>query len=279
MKKIVAIVLLTTVVLSLTGCCCVLPFKQTNDKKVIVTDPPFDAIPETEATENAYTEPEDSWITPTEEVWEEETEAPTQPSVIEEYVELSENGIQKRINTFLSNFAEAYMFEYPCDEYEMLQFAYIHAMLNNDGGIYQGSQRAYMLGTDVNSILYKYFGQTLPHPNFSVRYYENYDENSRNYVDYDGENYYFENGAGESYSIVAIASKMVNHGNSYTVEYSVFMHDAIDADMKPYYEMSYDQAMRDPSLTLLYSGTAEVKDYQRGDGKWSYHLIELDANR
>ena len=275
MKRVITIALLVAVVLSLTGCCCTIPLK-TEEKKIIVTDPPFDAIPETEATENAYTEPEDSWITPTEEVWEEETEAPTQPSVIEEYVELSENGIQKRINTFLSNFAEAYMFEYPCDEYEMLQFAYIHAMLNNDGGIYQGSQRAYMLGTDVNSILYKYFGQTLPHPNFSVRYYENYDKNSRNYVDYDGENYYFENGGGEFYGYVAIVSGMIDHGDYYTVNFAVFSHTDRDANLKPCYEMSFAEAVNDPCLMPAYIGNAVVEDYQRTDGNWSYHLIELE---
>ena len=275
MKKIVTSVLLVTILLSLPGCCFCLPSGEDEDK-ISIDERPAPIITHP-VSETQIPEPsEDIYVEVTEDT--SFVEIPTEPIVAEDVVALSQNGIQKRLNTFLSNFAEAYMFEYPCDEYEMLQFAYIHAMLNNDGGIYQGSQRAYMLGTDVNSILYKYFGQTLPHPNFSVRYYENYDENSRNYIDYDGENYYFENGAGESYAIVAIASKMVNHGNSYTVEYSVFMHDAIDADMKPYYEMSYDQAMRDPSLTLLYSGTAEVKDYQRGDGKWSYHLIELEAN-
>lgn len=280
MRKLIIGALLFTLLLSMTGCCCPLiaekevspierPYYEPIQKETsyvgLATEPPD----ETESFETEAPETEPAL----------ETEAPTEPPVAQSTVSLSQGDLQRRINVFLSNFSEAYFYEYPCDNFELLHFAYIHALINGDGETNYDGNSCYMPEDDVNGILNKYFGTTFPE-NAEPHSFYLYTEYGIHSVDYDGDYYWFEAGAGEFYGRFAIARSMQKNGDgTYTIEFGAFdMKDMWGDDPKNYYSLSYDQAINNSAISLTYTGTAVVKDYTRPGGTQSYQLIRLNRN-
>ena len=216
-----------------------------------------------EETEPAATEP-----TPT-------APAETQPSLPQSPI-VNLSGIQRRINVFLSNFAEVSFEAYPCNKYDMVSFAYAHARINKDGTIHYGNMEYYISERDVNNILYKYFGISYAEngtPGY-IHYNNQHDISS---IRYDGDYYYFAAADGGFFGYVAIANGMTrNSDNTYTVTFDVYSLVELWDDLPSnYYNYSAEQARYSPMLDYCYSGTAIVKDHTRSDGVQSYHLIEM----
>ncbi len=279
MKKLIVGALLFSLILSMVGCCCPLlaekevkPIKRPNYEPIQNETSFIGLETEPAETENFVTDTPE-----TEPVY--ETVAPTEPPITHNAVSLSEGDIQRRINVFLSNFSEAFFYEYPCDNYELLNFAYIHALINGDGETHYDGNSCYMPEDDVNNILVKYFDTAFPE-NAVPRSYYLYTEYGTHSVDYDGDYYWFEAGAGEFYGRFAIARSMQkNSDGTYTVEFGAFdMKDMWGDDPKNYYSLSYDQAINHSAISLTYMGTAVVKDYTRPGGTQSYQLISLKRN-
>ena len=209
------------------------------------------------------------------------TEPPTEPVATQpptpQSTPVSLSGIQRRINVFLSNFAETHFGTYPCEKHDMICFAFSHALLNNDGKINYANSEAYMSEKTVNNILFKYFGVTYATNSNPDTLYgiSNYD-----YVRYDGSNYYIPAAAGECYGYVAIAKEMRrNSDGTYTVKYDVYsLADMWEDDTNNYYNYTAQQARNSIKLDYCYSGVAIVKDYTRSDGNQSYHLLEMSRS-
>ena len=211
------------------------------------------------------------------------TEAPAEPEATQSpepkptTVKLSD--VQKRVNVFLSNFAEAHFDTYPCTKYQMLSFAYTHTLLNDDGAIRYNTQNAYISEKSVNDILYKYFGISYG-KNGAPDVYYNDTQYGNDYISYDGDNYYYILAAGESYGLIAIANNMTcNSDGIYTVKYDVYsLVDLWDDEASNYYGYTAKQASNSLKLNYCYSGVARIKDYTRPNGSQSYHLIEMTRN-
>ena len=202
---------------------------------------------------------------------------PTEPAVTQpQSTPVNLFGVQRRINVFLSNFTETFFDTYPCTKYEMVSFAYSHARINNDGKVYYGSWEYYISEKDVNNILNKYFGITYPQNGAEdvLSYTTQYGTQT---IRYDGDYYYFPAADGEGYSYISIASEMVcNSDGSYTVKYDAYsLVDFWEDDTNNYYDYSAEQARNSIKLDYMYSGVARVKDYTRTNGTQSYQLIEM----
>ena len=207
------------------------------------------------------------------------TEVPTEPETQPQSTPIKLSNVQRRINVFLSNFTESFFDTYPCTKYEMVSFAYSHARINNDGKVYYGSREYYISETDVNDILYKYFGITYPQdaaPD-AISYTTQYGTET---IRYDGDYYYFPAADGEGYSYLSIATEMVrNSDGSYTVKYDAYsLVDFWEDDTNNYYGYSAEQARNSIKLDYMYSGVARVKDYTRTNGVESYQLLEMTRN-
>ena len=197
----------------------------------------------------------------------EETQAPAPRNM------LKEEGIQKRINLFLSNFAEQNFRGYPAGEYKMLTFAYIYSKINSNGLITYSNGDACISKSDMDAVLMQYFGRSIePFENAS------FGDGYGSFVYYRNGQYIFTPGDGEFYGYVAVVTSMTDNGDgTYSVQFNIYSvaEDVYfnNGSMSHYYGMSAAEAAADSTLTLYSSGQATVKDYTRANGVQSYHLV------
>lgn len=233
----------------------------------------------TQTTTGPNLEPSaESTVEPTTGPTTESTNRPTiQPTVGSTIVDLEE--VQRRINVFLSNFAEASFQSYPCSKYEMLSFAYTHARINEDGEVRFGNSEYYISDTDTNNILNKYFGVSYEE-NGAPDTVEYTDQYGTQHIRYDGSYYYFPAADGGFYGYVAIAKEMrKNSDGSYTVKFDVYSLAALwEDEASNYYDYTATQASTSDALEFCYSGTAKVKDHTRSDGTQSYLLTAFSRD-
>ena len=209
----------------------------------------------------------------------EETQ-PTVPSepVVTEPVEsealLKDN--QRKINVFLSNFAESYFDEYPCNDYSLLSFGRVHYSLNDWEKVYSNWEEdyEYVKKSDMDRLLKDFFGKTVTPKDDYVIYYDG-SNFSDEIVYMDDGYYYYEVGYGEFYDYVAIAKAMVDNGDgTYTVAFDIYAADVEEGLDDSDYSYTAEKAARSSKLDRCKTGTAVVKEHTRSTGKESYQLIE-----
>lgn len=197
--------------------------------------------------------------------------APTEPAPTEAAKPanlLKQN--QKKINVFLSNFAEAYFEEFPASDYDMLQFVYIYCMINNDKKIKYDDDVDYIVKKDVDTIIKDFFGKKITPDEEGEWFYDDYPEFG---VMFDGKRYEFEPGGGENYDRMAVAKSMIDNGDgTYTVEFDIYY--AENGLKSSYYEYTAAKAADSSKLERVARGTAVVREYTRSTGKESYQLIK-----
>ena len=251
-----------TLVLSLVLCISLLPAcggTESPTQTTAATQTP------TEATTQATTAPETA---PPETIPPETTEA-TEPA--ENVNLLAEN--QRKINLFLSNFAEAYFQEYPCNEYNMLYFGYTHSVINNPKKVkYDADEDCdYIKKKDMDTVLKDYFDKTVkPKDNYVVYYDDNSVDFDVTFVD---DRYQYWVADGESYDYMAVAKAMIDNGDgTYTVSFEIY--NATNGLKSSYYDFTAEQAAKSSKLKRTERGTAVVKEHTRSNGKKSYALIK-----
>ena len=217
------------------------------------------ATPETQATTTPETTPTETTVA---------TEA-TEP--VEDANLLADN--QRKVNLFLSNFAETYFEEYPCNEYRMLMFGYTHCLLNSSKKIKYDEldEWEYITKKDMDTVLKDYFDTTVKPKDSYVVYYDGKD------VDYDvtfiDDQYVYIPADGESYDYMAVAKAMADNGDgTYTVSFDVYYAEG--GLKSSYYDFTAEQATKSSKLERTESGTAVIKDHTRSNGKESYALIK-----
>lgn len=190
---------------------------------------------------------------------------------------LHDHAIQKRINIFLSNFAEQRCAQYPfANDYQMLNFAYIYSQINSNSLISYDDYSAFMNKSDVDDILNRFFGRTVIPSDNSMIFYSPY---GSDYISYGAGQYEFIAAMGEYRGYVAVAYDMVDNGDgTYTVWFDTYMVSMdSQTDYSEYYGMIMEEAGSDESLSLYQHGQAIVKDYTRPNGKVTYQLISYSV--
>ncbi|MCR5673722.1 MAG: hypothetical protein K6F87_08435 [Lachnospiraceae bacterium] len=195
-----------------------------------------------------------------------------------EEIELTKD-MQKKLNVFVSNFAEQGMesFDYGHPDLEKVtRFAYMWSKINKQSNI-KVEGNYYCISFDlIKKIAEKYFALTVT-------------EDELNGISWDEENYgAFRNGKfyapladGETYTTLAIVSGANDFGSdTMRVEFSVYDLDldiyfeSTEGISKKYYSMSASEAVKSSDLTKVGSGYAIV----RKDGD-SYKLMYYSAKR
>ena len=196
-----------------------------------------------------------------------ETTEATEPA--EDVDLLAEN--QRKINLFLSNFAETYFEEYPCSEYDMLMFGFIHSKINSSKTLKYDDYVEYINKKDMDTVLKDYFDKTIKPDEEGELFCA--DEDMDWYVTFDGRRYEIDAADGECYDYIAVAKSMVDNGDgTYKVEFDVYY--AEDGVKSSYYDYTLAQAAKSSKLERTKRGTAIVKEHTRSNGKESYALIK-----
>ena len=173
------------------------------------------------------------------------------------------------INIFLSNFAEQNFQKYPCDNYALVQFAFLFAKYNANSMVSLAGNEYVMTNSDVAYVTNRFFGQiiylddptTLSGPYGQV-------------ITFSNNKFYYPAADGASISYCSFASNMTrNSDGTYTVLFDVYSHIDPHESMSAFYSMTWNEAKSDSRLQYVYSGTAVVRDYIREDGVSTYQLI------
>ena len=173
-----------------------------------------------------------------------------------------------QINVFLSNFSEQNFGDYPGTDYDLIDFGYMYAKINNREVLGSSGGYYYVEKGNMDSILTRFFGKTvsLPDPSTLTKYGQT--------IEYRGGVYYFPAADGESVAYCTAATSMEDNGNgTYTVYFSIYAHENPHDSMSPYYSMTADEMAARSELNYQGAGQAVVRDYTRSNGVESYQLI------
>ena len=216
------------------------------------------------ATNPVITAPTDFTIPPIEVPTEAEPSVPTtQATETDANLITGFNKNQRRkINIFLSNFAEQGFACYPADDAELLDFVYIYCKINRNKALLSNTESYYVTQATVDDILTRFFGKTVkPGTDYKVYGSE---------LTYQDGNYYWPLADGEMYDYVAIATDMRKNTNgTYTVQFDIYEAFEVSS-LKDCYYMSPAEAAGNSKMHKIASGQAVVKDYAPKD---SYQII------
>lgn len=219
---------------------------------------PTEAVEVPVATEPASTEPAPTEPKP--------TEAPKPANLLK--------ANQKKINVFLSNFAEQGFGNYPDSDVALLTFGYLYYKYNVDSKLHvdEDAECYYVKKKDMDTVLKDFFGKTITPDDYEEFIGAYHDD-----VIFDNDRYEFPLADGVLADYVAVASSMVDNGDgTYTVEFDVYF--AEDGLKNSYYEYNAEKAASSSKLSWEYSGKAVVREHTRSTGKESYRLIRLETN-
>lgn len=176
------------------------------------------------------------------------------------------------VNSFLSNFSEAGYKEfvdfYGEDE-SKISFAYIHALINyNKLTFYEGNYMG-ISASDVDEILNKFFGATVPHETPS---------NSQYWFYQDGK-FLMPAAGGESYSKFSIAYNMTSESDGvYTIDFNVFSDPSVTGGNiitdKSVYSLTSDEASNKYQPVGHGQAVVKTKVYE---GKEIFELISYSV--
>ena len=180
---------------------------------------------------------------------------------------------KREINIFLSNFSEA--FYDPDDSYytnpdeQKISFAYIHAKLNSPKKIlWEGSYYG-ISAENVDAILYRFFGETVPHKTPS----------GSKWWKYQNGKFLMPAADGESYPDFSIATNMlVNADGTYTVAFNVYSDDSVTGGDrltdKTVYSLTDAEAAKKYTLTGYGTAVVKAKVY---NGANTYELVSYEV--
>lgn len=172
-----------------------------------------------------------------------------------------------KINVFLSNFSEQGFQAYPCDDYDLINFGYIYAKINNREVLGIEGYEYYVHKADMDSILNRFFGATA----------QVSEGTATQWMRYSNGTYYFPAADGASYSYCTVATSMVDNGNgTYTVDFAIYEGMEPHMSMSPFYSMTHAEAAVRTDISFKQYGTAVVRDYTRSSGAESYQLISYE---
>ena len=194
------------------------------------------------------------------------TEAPTQATEANANMITGFDKNQRRkINIFLSNFAEQSFECYPAEDANLLDFVYIYCKINRNKALLNNSESYYVTQATVDDILTRFFGKTI-NPGTDYKVYSSD-------LTYQDGNYYWPLADGEMYDYVAIATDMRKNPNgTYTVQFDIYEAFEVSS-LKDCYYMSPADAAANSKMHKIASGQAVVKDYAPKD---SYQLISYE---
>ena len=221
-----------------------------------------DAIEESKAEENTTEKPA-------------ETPEKNDGSNKQENLILSMSESDRRdANVFFSNFSEAFFGEYSKDDtdaYSLINFAYIHNLINSYSEIKIRNDRYGISYETVNKTLDKYLGVSVPPKTATAN--NNGFELTWTYED----GFFWEPAAdGESYDYFSVVNDMHDMGNGMLeATYDVY-YAGYDELTKECY--SYTKEEAEKNCEYSYSATAVVKRKVYG-GKKTYELISLSTNQ
>ena len=216
------------------------------------------------ATNPVITAPTDFTIPPIEVPTEAEPSVPTtQATETDANLITGFNKNQRRkINIFLSNFAEQGFACYPADDAELLDFVYIYCKINRNKALLSNTESYYVTQATVDDILTRFFGKTVK-PGTDYKVYSGE-------LTYQDGNYYWPLADGVMYDYVAIATDMRKNTNgTYTVQFDIYEAFEVSS-LKDCYYMSPAEAAGNSKMHKIASGQAVVKDYAPKD---SYQII------
>ena len=184
-----------------------------------------------------------------------------------------DNVIQKRINLFLSNFAEIHCKAYPTTDYQKLNFVILHSKVNNRSIVKNDENNYFISKTDVNNTLKNFLGKSV-NPSEGQEFRHPTSTSPYDVITYRNGNFYYPLADGVLTDYVAVATFMhKNPDGTYYVEYDVYYVPMGNLD--DYYGMDAAGAENDGNISFEYSACAIVKDYTRDNGKQSYQLVDL----
>lgn len=156
----------------------------------------------------------------------------------------------REVNIFLSNFSETYYDPSSGsfgDAEGKIQFAYLHALINSYSLTFYENGYMGISATDVNSILKRFFGSTVPR------------ETPRNsqYWTYENGNFIMPAASGESYADFSIATKMIKRPDgNFDVTFNIY------ADPSAY----GGNSIIDKTIYSLTDSEVDAKYKYRGSG-------------
>lgn len=169
-----------------------------------------------------------------------------------------------KLNTFLSNFSEAYFDEYPTSNEALLDFAFIHNLINSDDKVIYSGDYMGISADSADYTLNLFFGKTVPRAN------------TGNWSYREG-NFYKPAAGGESYSYFSIAKEMKkNSDGTYNVAFDIFYDsNNFDGFQSEWYSLTTAQAVARYSYSE--AGTAVVRE-KNHNGKTVYELVSYKLN-
>ena len=172
---------------------------------------------------------------------------------------------RREVNIFLSNFSEAYYGtgEFPESIEDKISFAYNHALINTpDLAFYEDSYMG-IKASDLDSILIRFFGNTIPHKTPEEGFY---------WIYRDGK-FLMPAASGEFYGYFTVATSVIKKQDGlFEVSFNVYADyssDGVISDNSVYY---IDEASADAAYELAYCGNAVLKS-KVYNGKNTYELI------
>lgn len=175
---------------------------------------------------------------------------------------------KKDLNVFLSNFSEAFLKYYDADNVntnDLINFAFIHDMINNNKLIRYKDSNMGISAERVSETLNKYFGKSITNE-------------STNEWQYDGEYYWKSGAAGESYDYFSVALNLVDLNNgTYRVDFNTYYAGYDSMDPKCYWYSESD-ASNDTDCRRSDSGTAIIKSCVYNN-KETWQLLKLTSKQ
>ena len=177
----------------------------------------------------------------------------------------------KRLNTFLSNFSEVGFVGYDSSDTTgkynapIAMFVFLHYKINDSSKLSFDNWYMWITRDRMDNCTNRFFGNTLPREDLPLYFHGTYSET----IEYRNNAYYCMNGEGDSYNFLTVANRMVKTSRgTYLVSFDVYELDLReywdDGISSSYYAMNTQQAKSQTSLSYLYTGEAEIKDYKNG---------------
>ena len=185
--------------------------------------------------------------------------------------------MQEYANTFVSNFAETYFYDFDkttASTEQLLDFAHMHIKINSSGDLsnVKKGELSYEVFTfeKANAVIGKYFGFSLNETDCKNLYSppDSFGDQIAGPYYEDGKIWYI-SGAGENYNIVAIVESIDgNSDGTITLKFTIYSvspdSNSGIINLKPYYKLTPEEARTDKTLTRMSAGKATAGIGQSG---------------
>ena len=178
----------------------------------------------------------------------------------------------RRLNLFLSSFAQLDLTTYPTYEYDLLEFVYAHCAHKQADSISYADGYTYITLDDANLVLNAYFGITLEPGSDPVSYT---DPIQNRQILLQNGNLRYTPVDPEPRNYVTVAEAVYeNSDGSYTVYFHTYRVE--NATLDPYYELRFEDVANHPEMEFEFWGSANIKDFVVSGGVPSYQLLSYN---